>query len=138
MSLPCLRPPSAESAGEFRLDLFPPTAPQVAGVLRRLLRDMLGSVGLDHDAPCLILSELVTNALVHGGGAPAVVLELRGGRLYITVSDASPVPVVRRAPDDARTGGRGLDLVDALADEWGVELIGSYGKAVWAISAVSV
>ncbi|WNM47056.1 ATP-binding protein [Kitasatospora sp. CM 4170] len=99
---------------------------------------MLGSVGLDHDAPCLILSELVTNALVHGGGAPAVVLELRGGRLYITVSDASPVPVVRRAPDDARTGGRGLDLVDALADEWGVELIGSYGKAVWAISAVSV
>ncbi|MFJ3788051.1 ATP-binding protein [Kitasatospora sp. NPDC090091] len=138
MSLPLLRPPSADPTREFRLDLFPPAVPEIVGVLRRLLRDTLRGLGLDADPACLILSELVTNALVHGVGAPAVVVELRGGRLHIAVSDASPAPVARPAPDVSRTSGRGLDLVDALADEWGVELIGSYGKAVWAISAVSV
>lgn len=35
-----------------------------------------------------------------------------------------------------RTGGRGLCLVEKLADEWGVEPIGPYGKAVWAKASV--
>ncbi|MGV9265492.1 ATP-binding protein [Kitasatospora sp. NPDC003701] len=137
MLLPLLRPLDADPASDFRLDLFPPALLGIVGALRRLLRDTLHALDLDPDAPCLILSELVTNALVHGDGPPTVVLELRCGRLYIAVSDASVAPVVRPAPNDARTSGRGLDLVGALADEWGVELIGSYGKAVWAVVAVA-
>ncbi|MFF1904231.1 ATP-binding protein [Kitasatospora sp. NPDC058218] len=136
MLLPLLRPVDSDPAVEFRLDLFPPALPEIVGALRRLLRDTLRSIDLDPDAPCLVLSELVTNALVHGDGPPTVVLELRCGRLYIAVSDASAAPVVRPDPNDSRTSGRGLDLVAALADEWGVKLIGSYGKAVWAVVAV--
>ncbi|WP_406200748.1 ATP-binding protein [Kitasatospora sp. NBC_01560] len=136
MLLPLLRPLESDPVREFRLDLFPPAVPEIVGALRRLLRDTLRTLGLDADAPCLILSELVTNALLHGDGPPTVVLELRCGRLYIAVSDASCAPVVRPAPDGARTSGRGLDLVDALADEWGMEFIGSYGKAVWAVATV--
>ncbi|MFC5662988.1 ATP-binding protein [Kitasatospora misakiensis] len=136
MVLPLLRPLDADAVGEFRLDLFPPAAPEVVGVLRRLLREMLTVVGADPDGPCLILSELVTNALLHGAGAPSVVLELRCGRLYIAVADGSTAVPRRREPDVARTCGRGLDLVAALADDWGVELIGVCGKAVWAVAAV--
>ncbi|MFJ9951404.1 ATP-binding protein [Kitasatospora sp. NPDC091207] len=136
MLLPLLRPVDSDPAVEFRLDLFPPALPEIVGALRRLLRDTLRSLRLDPEAPCLILSELVTNALLHGDGPPTVVLELRCGRLYIAVSDASAAPVVRPAPDDSRTSGRGLDLVGALADEWGVKPIGPYGKAVWATITV--
>ncbi|MFG3050967.1 ATP-binding protein [Kitasatospora sp. NPDC048239] len=110
--------------------------PEIVGTLRRLLRETLQIIGRGADVPCLLLSELVTNALVHGDGAPTVVLELRAHKLYITVSDASAAPILRPVPDDTRTSGRGLDLVDSPADEWGVELIGSYGKAVWAVAAV--
>ncbi|MFE2723252.1 ATP-binding protein [Kitasatospora sp. NPDC059327] len=65
-----------------------------------------------------------------------MVLELRRGRLHIAVADASLAPLVRPVPNHSRTSGRGLDLVDVLADEWGVERIGPYGKAVWATIAV--
>ncbi|MBV6700591.1 ATP-binding protein [Kitasatospora aureofaciens] len=108
----------------------------MVGPIRRLLRDVLRTIGLDGDSACLIVSELVTNALVHGEGRPTVVLELRGGKLHITVSDASGDPLQRQAPDDSRASGRGLDIVDALSEEWGVEVIGSYGKAVWAVAKV--
>ncbi|MQS13034.1 ATP-binding protein [Streptomyces kaniharaensis] len=108
----------------------------MVGPIRRLLRDALRIIGLDPDSACLIVSELVTNALLHGEGQPTVVLELRGGRLHITVSDSSGNPLRRQAPDDSRTSGRGLDIVDALSESWGVEAIGSHGKAVWAVTKV--
>ncbi|MBO1413899.1 ATP-binding protein [Streptomyces sp. FH025] len=106
----------------------------MVGPIRRLLRDVLDTMGLDPDSACLILSELVTNALVHGEGRPSVALELWCGKLYITVCDASGNPLQRQDPDDSRASGRGLDIVEALSDEWGVELIGSRGKAVWAVA----
>ncbi|MFJ5121599.1 hypothetical protein [Kitasatospora sp. NPDC088548] len=35
-------------------------------------------------------------------------------------------------------GGRGLGIVDVLAEKWGVEPIGQYSKAIWAVAAVGV
>ncbi|MFB7673576.1 ATP-binding protein [Kitasatospora purpeofusca] len=136
MLLPLLRPLDADPDREFRVDLFPPASLETVGVVRRLLRDMLTATGADPDGPCLILSELLANALLHGDGAPSVALELRCGRIYIAVTDGSTAPPARPEPDVARTCGRGLDLVAALADDWGVELIGVCGKAVWAVAAV--
>ncbi|MFE5580560.1 ATP-binding protein [Kitasatospora sp. NPDC056531] len=137
MCLPQFRPARDPLVSEFRLDRSPPALPGMVGPIRRLLRDVLHAMGLDPDSACLIVSELVTNALVHGEGRPSVVLELHCGKLHITVSDASGNPLQRQAPDDSRASGRGLDIVEALSEEWGVELIGSYGKAVWAVAAVS-
>ncbi|KOV24955.1 hypothetical protein ADK60_23455 [Streptomyces sp. XY431] len=131
-----MRPLDADPDREFRVDLFPPASLQTVGAVRRLLRDLLVTAGADPDAACLILSELLANALLHGAGAPTVSLELRCGRLYIAVADGSTAAPVRPEPDVARTCGRGLDLVAALADDWGVELIGVCGKAVWAVAAV--
>jgi anti-sigma regulatory factor (Ser/Thr protein kinase) len=81
----------------------------------------------DHHNAVLVVSELVTNALIHGHGAP--VLRLIGaGKLRVEVSDDSPVlPAIR---DSGATGGWGLKLVEQLAPGWGASRSGR-GKVVW-------
>jgi anti-sigma regulatory factor (Ser/Thr protein kinase) len=79
----------------------------------------------------LLVSELITNALVHGAGDPELVLTVDPPRIRVEVRDADPTvdfgPVVGEA---SRTHGRGLAIVDALATSWGVEPRWD-GKAVW-------
>lgn len=89
-----------------------------------------------HDAE-LIVSELVTNALRAGAEQIRVDLSLTDGTLRICVSDdATGVPEVQRPAPDAASG-RGLVLVGAVADDWGVERLPE-GKQVWAeLSAVA-
>ncbi|WP_084714485.1 ATP-binding protein [Streptacidiphilus rugosus] len=116
----------------FRFDVRPEATPAGVGGVRRLLRDALTAVRLDHDSPCLLLTELLTNALVHGCD-PSVVVELRAGRLLIAVADRSPAQVERRAESPTSTNGRGILLVEALAEAWGVIPAGARGKAVWAL-----
>lgn len=88
-----------------------------------------------HDAE-LIVSELVTNALRAGAEQIRVDLSLTYGTLRICVSDdATGLPEVQRPAPDAESG-RGLVLVGAVADDWGVERLPE-GKQVWAeLSAV--
>jgi PAS domain S-box-containing protein len=80
----------------------------------------------------LLVTELVTNGLRHGG--PGVDLWLRalpggGVRLEVVDGHAGRVPVVR-SPDADAEGGRGLVLVQALAARWGSERLAA-GKRVW-------
>ncbi|WP_405540564.1 ATP-binding protein [Streptomyces sp. NBC_00075] len=91
-----------------------------------------------------VVTELVTNAVIHGratrGSRVAVTYHLDDGRLRVDVRDAasgmpsvgSPTP----KDGDESEGGRGLRIVAALADDWGVtpRVI---GKSVWAELAVS-
>ncbi|MFD5032370.1 SpoIIE family protein phosphatase [Streptomyces sp. NPDC058405] len=82
----------------------------------------------------LAADELITNALMHtGNGAIVTVRELSGSlerRLRVEVEDRSSALPHRRDPGESGVSGRGLLLVDELADEWGVESRGS-GKCVW-------
>ncbi|MCA1219063.1 ATP-binding protein [Streptomyces sp. 8L] len=86
----------------------------------------------------LLLSELVTNALRHGGCAPGreiwtrALLDDAAERLRIEVSDAcNSMPHARHASSDDETG-RGLALVEALATRWGAEPRPyGIGKTVW-------
>lgn len=73
------------------------------------------------DDVVLMASELFTNAVLHGDGEVEVVLSLSGGHVRLEVVDGGGVPVpseVRPPTPDAITG-RGLAIVDALADRWG-------------------
>ena len=110
-----------------------PPLPTSAGAGRRFLRDRLNDWGypLAHaEVPCLLISELVTNAIVHTGTSVGLSLRLAGRRLRSVVSDEnSRVPVPRRCEPTDDTG-RGLQLVAELADQWGVEAT-TAGKAVW-------
>ncbi|WP_432497245.1 SpoIIE family protein phosphatase [Kineococcus gypseus] len=85
----------------------------------------------------LVLSELVTNAVVHTESAAAVQLryDRAARRLTLSVQDRSTRhPRQRHAGADA-LGGRGLGIVEAVADDWGVSVEGD-GKTVWAELAV--
>ena len=83
------------------------------------------------DIVALLVSEVATNAIVHGYGPDIRVRVLnRGARLRVEVSDVSPVlPVQRRATGSAENG-RGLAIVEAFAVEWGAEARPD-GKTTW-------
>ena len=79
-----------------------------------------------------LLSELATNAVLHAGTDFTVSVDVHDDALRLQVRDAS-----RRTPRPRRYGlgattGRGLGLVESLAQEWGVEVDGS-GKTVWCL-----
>jgi anti-sigma regulatory factor (Ser/Thr protein kinase) len=120
----------------FRLD----PVPESAGRARRAVHALLAAWGLDRlaDEVDVVVSELVTNALLHSGegpvGAEAPVrfdLVVRAGRLTARVVDASPLPPRPEEAEDTAESGRGLILVEALAADWGWEDLPD-GKAVWA------
>ena len=99
---------------------------------RRLVVDATGAAGVDVDDAALLVTEVASNALRHGG--PGVDLWLRdaeGGGLRVEIVDgrAEALPRVLAPTDDAE-GGRGLLLVSALARDWGTDRL-SAGKCVW-------
>jgi len=81
----------------------------------------------------LVADELITNALMHTEGSAIVTLRVLDGadrRLRVEVEDSSSALPRRREAGEDGVSGRGLLLVDRLADGWGVEARGG-GKAVW-------
>ncbi|MEU3599802.1 ATP-binding protein [Streptomyces sp. NPDC006798] len=114
--------------------------PAEVGRARRWARSRLVGSGIRHDEPLaetliLLISELVTNAVVHTG-CPAVLRMLFGlgkaeaGTVRVEVADHCSRPPRRRTAEDDETNGRGLELVDGLADRWGWRQEGN-GKAIW-------
>jgi anti-sigma regulatory factor (Ser/Thr protein kinase) len=86
----------------------------------------------DRDDAALLVTELVTNVVDHVGGEASfsLELELADGWLRVAVVDGSSLlPVVRELSSD-RPRGRGLLLVQALAERWGCEEQDG-GKRVW-------
>ncbi len=116
--------------------------PAEVGRARRWARSRLLGSGIGADEPLaetlvLLISELVTNAVVHTG-CPAVLRMLFpgaaagscAGTVRVEVADRSDCPPRQRHADREETGGRGLELVDGLADRWGWQREGT-GKRIW-------
>lgn len=79
----------------------------------------------------LLVSELVTNAIRHGGtDRVEVEVSVRDGHAVLGVFDSSPEWPEPRRVDSWDVGGRGLLLVEHLAHRWGVDPTGT-GKNVW-------
>ncbi|UBI38135.1 MULTISPECIES: ATP-binding protein [Streptomyces] len=110
------------------------------GRAREELRRSLALWGLleVEDAAVLVLSELLTNAVVHARVPPGRQIETRflptGRGVRIQVDDADGGWRFPR-PQDGQ-GGHGLLLVDALAQRWGVSPRDGVGKSVWALVEV--
>lgn len=107
--------------------------PRSASVVRRFLRDTLTNwdASAYSDAAELVLTELVTNAVLHAKTDIVVRVDLGRGGLRLEVMDRSPRQPIARHYSSEATTGRGLALVDAVAERWGVQPDGD-GKMVWA------
>lgn len=120
---------------EVRASLGLAPAPASARLARRFIADFCNAARLGEDlcaTASLLTSELVTNAVKYGGSHALLEAHMPGGALRIVVLDANPdLPSVGEAPDLTAEGGRGVLLVSALADRWGVERTGGGGKSVW-------
>jgi DNA-binding NarL/FixJ family response regulator len=106
---------------------------QSARAARRFVTQTLGDWddGDLTDTVTLLVSELVTNAVLHAGSGVEVMVRLTDGCARVEVTDASAGAVVPRdaaADDDS---GRGLALVGNLARRWGVRPAPGGGKTVW-------
>jgi anti-sigma regulatory factor (Ser/Thr protein kinase) len=108
---------------------------RVAGArqqLREFLHDWASADQVD--SAVLLVSEMVTNVLVHTDADALLVAEMTGGagsrRIRIQVSDGSDDLPHKRHPGELASSGRGLVLMELLADAWGVDPRGE-GKSIW-------
>jgi anti-sigma regulatory factor (Ser/Thr protein kinase) len=99
-------------------------------VARQIVRDALDAWGYagQHEDVLLVASELVTNALIHGAGAP--VLRMTGGSTHIRieVGDSSEEEPEAREPGPA--DGWGMHVIERLSSRWGISHREG-GKVVW-------
>ncbi|MCW2605482.1 MAG: putative sensor protein [Frankiales bacterium] len=111
-----------------------PAAPTAPGSARAHTRRLLAEWDLLDltDTVVLLVSELVTNAVLHTGSASSLLVERDGEGVRITVSDASPVLPVQRHSSTTATTGRGVQLLQDLADSWGAQPVEG-GKQVWCV-----
>ena len=111
------------------LDL-PPTTDSVPVARRFVQARMQGDT--DVDTAALLVSEVVTNAILHARTGVHLTVDDRGSVVHIEVRDGSPVLPRVHAFSPASATGRGLRLLDRLATRWGVQrdpITG--GKVVW-------
>ncbi|HET8616655.1 MAG TPA: ATP-binding protein, partial [Actinomycetales bacterium] len=107
----------------------PESTPLARGVVRQLLDGELEPEALDTAELCV--SELVTNAILHASTDVELSVTLARQRVRLAVRDqSSDLPTLERHTRTASTG-RGLAMVIAIADAWGVERHDHRGKTVW-------
>lgn len=107
--------------------------PASAGSARRFVAETLQrwDAASDLDTVSLLVSELVSNAIVHARSDFEVSVLLRGHTIRIEVDDQSNVLPLPRDADVDDDSGRGMALVEALATGWGVTDRDGTGKTVW-------
>jgi anti-sigma regulatory factor (Ser/Thr protein kinase) len=127
-----------------------PALPIAAGRARNFVSDFLHSWGEDEELierAVMIVSELVTNAIRHGdhplaskrrrrrwpGMVIVLAMTLQSDALYIEVRDDSPLLPVPHEPADGAESGRGMTIVDAVADSVVASLNFDRGKTVTAM-----
>jgi DNA-binding NarL/FixJ family response regulator len=116
----------------LRLDLIPEL--QCVARARRFLLETLTTweVPQLYTDAVTVVSELVTNAIVHAPAPGELRLSLLPDVLRVAVTDSGTGAPEPRHASSTREGGRGLYLVNALTSAWGMESLADGGKVVWA------
>ncbi|MHC0431615.1 ATP-binding protein [Streptomyces sp. O3] len=128
--------PPAAKPREFTARL--PATRRGAHLARALAAEQLRDWGWPLDAASVVIAELTANAVLHGhvpGRDFHLALAVTGDALRVEVTDTRPerLPAVQRpGPDGDSESGRGLLLVEALTDRWGVTSGPAPRKTVWA------
>lgn len=109
-----------------------PDAPRLA---RRQVHELAGTLPGDLLwAVELVVSELVTNAVMHGAGQITLTLELVEQGVLVGVDDeGGGTPVARATAEMTNEDGRGIAMIARLAKEWGIRQRPHGGKVVWCL-----
>jgi anti-sigma regulatory factor (Ser/Thr protein kinase) len=116
-----------------RVETVLPATPASPGVARRFVGAALRrweAAPTTVEAAQLLVSELVTNAVVHANSDVRVAVTVRNARIRVEVADRDDHPPRVQPFGADAPGGRGLGIVDGLADSWGSDPRRD-GKAVW-------
>ena len=111
-----------------------PLGPEAPGRARQEVSRALAGWGIDvelRDDAALVVSELVTNAVLHAGGHLRLDVSGTGDVVRLAVTDGSSAVPQPREAGPLETSGRGLAIVAAIASRWGVD-DSAAGKTVWA------
>jgi anti-sigma regulatory factor (Ser/Thr protein kinase) len=112
-----------------------PDGPEGASFARRAMARAAELWLLDREmteTALLLVSELATNAIRHGTPPVRLSLRLDSDRLRVEVTDSSPALPQVEQPGPDQTGGRGLQIVQQLAAQWGAHASRTrLGKTVW-------
>jgi anti-sigma regulatory factor (Ser/Thr protein kinase) len=119
------------------MELFLDPSPPAAGSARRALHSAAVFGAASEPDALLLITELVTNSILHAGHRGHDAIRVRaacdGVTTRVEVCDRSRggrLPTIQSAPPPMATGGRGLRLVDALSDRWGMDTC-ERGTCVW-------
>jgi anti-sigma regulatory factor (Ser/Thr protein kinase) len=131
-------PTSVATPGHGSIEVRLPPHPSSVSVARRHVRELLDGAGRGDltEATVLLVSEVVTNAILHSasgdqGGSLEVRYALDDHEVYVEVLDAGGAAAPSRHAEHLEgVSGRGLGLVEALASAWGVH-DHQDGRAVW-------
>jgi anti-sigma regulatory factor (Ser/Thr protein kinase) len=109
-----------------------PLSEQAPRMARRAVGAVLAGWGFGDedwlDGASVVVSELIANAVRHGGGSLELRVQAHADRVVVSAADGSSVVPRHRSADG--TGGRGLAVIEAFAARWGVE-DHEGGKRVW-------
>ncbi len=116
----------------MKLEAEFPAELESAGQARRFARQALEQLGCEELAETvqLLVSELVVNAVLHAASPARLSLSIVDERLRVEVADQDPALPQVQAFAPSAASGRGLLILDSLADDWGVEA-SAQGKTVW-------
>jgi anti-sigma regulatory factor (Ser/Thr protein kinase) len=116
---------------EFVVSEVFPAQLSTPAAARRFVVRALRKAGVPVDeAVALVVSELVTNSVLHAASKARIQVLVGDPVVRVEVHDTDPTLPVLRHPSPDTVNGRGLMLVDALTDRWGSEVTED-GKVVW-------
>lgn len=111
---------------------FPGVPASVPAARRFVLQTLSGLSAEASDAIALMVSELATNCVLHAGSDFRVTAGQTPGHVRVEVADTGNGDARMQSPAATEPHGRGLRIVDALSDDWGVAPATMHaGKAVW-------
>lgn len=130
-----LPPEASDSPERRRAKVSLPPVPASARTAREFIRSVTGRA--EDPAAALVVTELVTNAVLHGQPTLDLTVEWDGMAVLLEVHDqggGQPIALPLNVDDARATSGRGLALVAHISDDWGIrpDAPGTAGKAVWA------
>jgi PAS domain S-box-containing protein len=106
--------------------------PQSVGAARRFAAESVRELPeRERETVTLLVSELATNSIRHAGSGFSVCIEGSDAAVRVAVKDTGGGHPRLRSPAPDEVSGRGLKIVEMLADEWGVEALPGSGKVVW-------